>query len=129
MNKDGYHEMHRKDPGKDVNFIPVDQWFKRESAKNYNNKSYPIADITKPTTQAEQQLYVNEIRGFAQLSEDNNVIQVDNNSPKYQQLRNDYLTQLSLYKNNFPKQLELTNLFYNEISQKKIGHKSKKRII
>lgn len=129
MNKDGFHELYRKDPGQEVSYIPVGQWFKRESAKNYNNKLYPIADISKANTLTEKQMFVNEIRGFAQLSEDNNVIQVDSNSPKYKKLRDDYILQLNQNSDNLSKQIELTNFFYNEIKGMKIGHKSKKRII
>ncbi len=131
LNEKGYYDLYMRD-GKqgDVNPLGVNDWFRKQFAKNYADNLSNVKDPTTATNVNDRKAYIREMKDFAELySSPENLIQVDNGSQTYQKLRQDYINLLTQNEDNLAKQFELTNQFYNDIRTYKISHKNKKRLL
>lgn len=129
QDKEGYHSLYiKRDKNKPAGYLSTGDWLNKQFAKNYYDKTLGNPNILKIQNSVETKQYIKEMLDFATLTQDD-IIQVDDNSTKFQNLREDYIIGLNTWKNNLQKQKELTIDFYNGMKSMKIASKNKKHLL
>lgn len=128
LNQDGFYQLYMKDSkNKETRVLSAGLWLKKEFTKDYVDKKLKTTDINKATDYNDKKAIVSNLMDLALISDNNSLVQIDNNSSSFQKLKNDFISELNKNQNNINLQYELAVQFYDSIKNLSIAHKNKKR--